>query len=304
MGDLSPDLQAASAFVAAGRRRSGAGATVRARASWRAAAALLRAGAWVLLVAGVQGCATAYPTFSTPVRDVPPTSGELDPAPPEDLFYLQMRSAKIPKRTRDGRAWDEVGGKAPDPFAIVFLDGREIFRTRPQADTLAPTWPGSPGGNFRVGPRAELRIELYDSNPVQHRPICMVEITGIDADAFTDGREVLCDSGGTVALVVEPAHAVWGVGAAFEVHFGEVVVTRVEPESPASRAGLVPGARIVAIQGKLVRDMVEGEARSLVNANLRTGISLTVLEADGATRTVKVREGPIYPVRKPEAQGG
>jgi hypothetical protein len=237
MGDLSPDLQAASAFVAAGRRRSGAGATVRARASWRAAAALLRAGAWVLLVAGVQGCATAYPTFSTPVRDVPPTSGELDPAPPEDLFYLQMRSAKIPKRTRDGRAWDEVGGKAPDPFAIVFLDGREIFRTRPQADTLAPTWPGSPGGNFRVGPRAELRIELYVSNRSS-----TPHLHGRD-HGYRRGRLHRWSRGpvrqrGDGRARRRTAHAVWGVGAAFEVHFGEVVVTRVD-RSRGVRAGLV-----------------------------------------------------------------
>lgn len=304
MGDPPPYVHAAPVTLTADRWRSGAGVAVRSPAPRLAATAVALAGVWALVAAGAHGCATAYPTFATPVRDVPATSRELDPAPPEDLFYLRMGSAKIPKRTRDGRAWDELGGKAPDPFAIVFLDGREIFRTRPQANTLEPTWPGSPGGNFRVGPRAELRIELFDSNSVQHRPICMVEIAGIDDDAFTGSREVLCDSGATVTLVVEPAHAVWGVGVALEVHFGEVVVTRVEPESPASRAGLASGARIVAIQGKPVRDMVEGEARSLVNANLRTGISLTVLEDDGATRTVNVREGPIYRVQEPEAQGG
>lgn len=303
MGDTHPDLHSGPVHLAAARGwrrvRVPAGS---AGASRLADALPVLLGMAVLIVAATSGCATVYPTFATPMREVPVASSELDPPPPEDLVYLQMGSARIPKRTRDGRDWDELGGKAPDPFAIVFLDGREIFRTRPQANTLKPTWPGSPGGNFRIGRRTEVRIELFDSNSVQHRPICMVDITGVDEDAFTGRREVLCDNGATVTLLVEPAHAVWGVGVTLEVHFGEVVVTRVEPESPASRAGLVAGARIVAIQGKPVREMADGEARSLVNANLRTGFSLALLEADGATRTVKLREGPIFPVQSPDGE--
>lgn len=285
---------------AGGRRRRAWVLASRAAASPRVVARAVRLGMAALSVAAIGGCATVYPTFATPVREVPATSGALDPLPPEDLVYLQMGSARIPKRTRDGRAWDELGGKAPDPFAIVFLDDREIFRTRPQPNTLEPTWPGGPGGNYRIEPRSTVQIQLFDSNSVRHRPICMVEIARVDEDAFTGRREVLCDSGATVTLLVEPAHAVWGVGVTLEVHFGEVVVTRVEPESPASRAGLAAGARIVAIQGKPVREMAEGEARSLVNANLRTGFTLSLLEADGATRTVKLREGPIYPVKSPD----
>ncbi|MBN2195603.1 MAG: PDZ domain-containing protein [Polyangiaceae bacterium] len=243
---------------------------------------------------GSAGCAPAFPAFSTPVRSTTADSATLDPPPPNHLVYLRLGSAKIPKRTRDGRAWDEVGGKAPDPYAIVFLDNRELFRTQPQPNTLVPDWSDGPSGNYRIGPRAELRIEIYDKNAMQPRPICMVELTGVEEAADEGGREVQCDSGASVRLLVEPAHAVIGVGLSLEVHAAEVLVTRVEEESPADRAGCARGDRIIAINGKAVRQMVEGEVRSVIRASVRTGFSLTLLEPDGATRTVSLKDGPIY----------
>ena len=48
--------------------------------------------------------------------------GTLEPPPPDDLLFLHVAAADIPKRTRDGRLWDEGGSGAPDPFVIVFVD--------------------------------------------------------------------------------------------------------------------------------------------------------------------------------------
>jgi membrane-associated protease RseP (regulator of RpoE activity) len=276
-----------------GDRRRAAASSRRSGPPWSALLALLLAGS------SGAGCATAFPTFSTPERPVSEAAGPLDPPPPDDLFYLRLDSAKIPKRTRDGRAWDTVGGETPDPFAILFIDDREVLRTAPQPNTLEPRWRDAPGGNFRVGRRSVLRIEMFDHNPGPDQPICMVEFARIDEDVGAGRRDLLCDNGATVRLHVEPARAVVGVGITLEVHFGEVIVTRVVPESPADRAGLRAGSRIVAIQGKRVRDMVEGEARSMIYANLRTGFTLSVLEGDGTTRTVELENGPIYPVTEP-----
>lgn len=240
------------------------------------------------------GCAPAFPSFATPVRAAPEQGQSLDPTPPDDLLYLRLRGATVPERTRDGRHWDAFGQHAPDPFAVVYLDGEELFRTRPERNTYRPTWPGSPEGNFRIPPRSTLRVEMFDQNPMKHRPICLFEFSGVDDDVFAGGREAKCDGGATLGLIVERARAEVGVGLALEVRRTEVLVTQVEEESPASRAGLMRGDRIVAIQGKTVAEMGPGEARSLVNANTRMGIELVILEPDGGTRTVRLKDGPIY----------
>src|SRR3972149_994024 len=92
------------------------------------------------------GCGTVYPELSTPVRPAA-AQADLSPGPPSDLFYIAFESARIPARTRDGRQWDKLGGSAPDPFAIFFLNEAELFRTPIQPTTPEPTWPGPKGAH-------------------------------------------------------------------------------------------------------------------------------------------------------------
>jgi hypothetical protein len=75
-------------------------------------------------LASLTACGAVYPEISTPVR----AAGErrLDPPPPEDMVFLKFANAQIPTRTRDGRQWDSVGGSAPDPFAKLLIQDREI----------------------------------------------------------------------------------------------------------------------------------------------------------------------------------
>src|SRR5882724_10724580 len=79
-------------------------------------------------------CGAVYPEIGTPVR--PAGSRQLDPPPPDDMVYLKFARAEIPTRTRDGRQWDSVGGSAPDPFAKLLLEDKEILVTPVQANTL------------------------------------------------------------------------------------------------------------------------------------------------------------------------
>lgn len=253
----------------------------------------LSAGAiWVLIASSA--CGAVYPEVRTPTRP-PPAGVKLAPAPPEDLLYLKFQSAVIPGQTRDGRKWDSVGGAAPDPFAKLFAGGKELFQTSVQSNTLTPTWADSTGRNYRIPVGTPVRVELWDSNPINSHPICVKVVRSIHAEAHAGLLGIECDSGARVTLTVEPAHAKLGLGLSYEFRTESVYVTRVPVESPAARVGLKVGEQIVRIQGKDVKGLDEGEARSLINANAPTGVMLTVRRADGSVADLQLKDGPIYP---------
>ena len=109
--------------------------------------------------------------------------------------------------------------------------------------------------------------------------------------------EVECSSGARVTMRIEQAHARWGLGFAYELRTqGSVAITRVMPESPAARAGLAAGDKVIQIQGKEVAKMDNGEPQSLINANADVGIELVVKGANGQERKASIKEGVIYPM--------
>ncbi len=75
---------------------------------------------------------------------------------------------------------------------------------------------------------------------------------------------------GYVALV--PYQAYWGpfgvTGFATELRGGGMVVLDVRPDSPAGRAGLQPGDRIVAVNGQVIRNVQDWQA---IRANREVG---------------------------------
>jgi S1-C subfamily serine protease len=141
-----------------------------------------------------------------------------------------------------------------------------------------------------------VRVELWDSNPINNHPICLKRLHDVHEAAGPLPVDVECDSGAHIQLKVEPAHPRWGIGFNYELQTsGGIGVTRVLAESPAAREGLKRGDEILQIQGKPVGKMDEGEAQSLINSNSQVGIELLVRGADHAERHVKVKEGAIYP---------
>lgn len=251
--------------------------------------------AWLPLVLVLSGCGAVYPEIASPVR-APPAGRTLDPAPPKDLVYIVFVGAKIPSTTRDGRKWDSMGGEAPDPFAKLFLNDRELVRTPVQSNTLDPTWPDQKKANYRLPENGNYRLEVWDSNALNNRPICMKTLHDILDDVGPAPVEIECDSGARVLLKVEPAHARWGLGFSYELRTqGSVGISRVAAESPAARAGLRAGDNVVEIQGKQVAKMDQGEPQSLINANADVGVELVVKGTDGKERKATVKEGVIYP---------
>ncbi|MEZ4297814.1 MAG: PDZ domain-containing protein [Polyangiaceae bacterium] len=249
----------------------------------------------VLAVLFVTGCPAVFPEVGTRLK-VPPKDALLDPPPPETLVWLRFLGATVPEKTRDGRKWDQVLGSLPDPYAKLMVNGVELFRTTVQSDTLTPTWPDAPRGNFEIPAGAKLRIELWDSSPINDAPIGIKEMGRPTPDSIIDGQiRIELKGGGEVTLAFQPAHPMFGLGFWFELRNDSTFVTRFVPGSPAERAGLAQGDEILMISGKKVSGMKPDEVRSHLNSVPLAGLDLELRRADGTTVTVNLKEGPIYP---------
>jgi S1-C subfamily serine protease len=141
---------------------------------------------------------------------------------------------------------------------------------------------------------AKVRVQLYDSDALADQLLCNEPVSGLASQAASGQLQVVCSSGARVWLAVEPARAKLGLGIRYEVRDKDVVITGVARYSPASRAGLKTGDEIVKIQGKDVQSLVEGQAQSLINANSRSGLQLTLRRSDGKLHEVDLEEGPVY----------
>jgi membrane-associated protease RseP (regulator of RpoE activity) len=254
-------------------------------------AALLSA----LLSALLAGCPALYPELGTRTR--PAVAGQpLDPPPPETIRWVRVVSARVPEKNRGGRSW-QANGNAADAYAKVYVNEREIFRTAVAPNTLEPTWPKGPMGNFKFGRGDKLGVELWDANPLNDKPICIQQIGSIDDEALHDKIvRVLCEGGGEVIIAFEPAHAVQGAGLWYELRLDSTFITRLLQGSPAERAGLLPGDEILSIGGRPVKDMSSDEVQSRFTAIPVAGLALKIKHPDGTSLDVTLKEGPIYPL--------
>lgn len=238
-------------------------------------------------------CAVIYPELETPVRE-PPATAEMAPPPPPDLFYVRIERVEVPPRTRGGRPWDDSGDGKADPFAVVYIDGEELFKTTTARDSHEPTWPDQKRRNYTIPKGANLKVEIWNDNPINAQPICIQNVKNVREEARDSGElDLYCDGGGRVVIEFVPAKARWGLGLHYELRGGGPAVTRVLKHSPASRAGLRGGEQILAINGRKVAGMDERGIRSAINANIRTGLDLRV-RASGEVKRIRLEEGPIY----------
>jgi len=250
-----------------------------------------------LIASLILGCAIIYPEVQTAVHA--PRQGQvLDPPPPDDLYFIYFESASIPAKTPGGLDWP---GGAPDPLAKLLVNGSELIVTPSQSSTRAPTWPDQVRQNYRVAPGSEIFVEVWDDNPMINKPICRAQVRDLSSLREGANNEFWCDSGARVRLGVEPARGMLGLGLYYEPRGTEgVKVTRVVEQSPASRAGLRAGDRILAINGKDVKQLDGNQVRSAINEKARTGVKLDVWYQNGKRHIVEVKEGPLYPLSSDE----
>jgi hypothetical protein len=248
-----------------------------------------------LLLVFLAGCPAVYPEIGTRLRKVP-AGQSVDPPPPADLKYLKFVSGRVPEKTRDGRTWGATFGKLADPYAKLYVNDKEVLKTNPQSQTLAPTWPDSPRGNFHLTKDDKLRVELWDNKAINDAPIGVREVGRLTEDMLLQ-REVRIelDGGGDVTLLIEPAHAMQGLGLWFELRNNAAAITRLIPGSPSERAGARPGDEIIQIAGKNVSQMTSDDVRSQLNSLPPEGIKVVLRHTDGTSLSVTLAEGPIYP---------
>lgn len=243
----------------------------------------------------VTGCPAVFPELGTRLK-VAPKDAILDPGPPDGMYWIKFVGATVPEKTRDGRNWDQVLGSLPDPYAKLIVNGAELFRTTVQSDTLTPTWPDAPRGNWEIPKGAKLRIELWDSSPINDAPIGIKDFGVPGADEIIEGKyRTELKGGGDVTIALEPAHPMWGLGFWFELRNEAAFITRFAPGSPAERAGIQKNEEILSINGKKVSSMSSDDVRSALNSVPVTGLDLELRREDGTTVTVNLKEGPIYP---------
>jgi hypothetical protein len=243
----------------------------------------------------IAGCSAVYPELQAPIRSA---KGRDMDAPPTGLHWIAFKSAKVPEQTRDGRRWGgDLGRPAPDPYAILFLNGKPLFKTPVQGNTLEPTWPDGPAGNFRLRPTDRFRVEVWDSNPINDHPIGIKEIGELNDETERTGEaDVECDTGAKVRIAFEPARARLGLGFYYELRIGQAFVTRVYEESPAGRSGIKPGDQILMLDNKSVADMKSGEVQSIINTPHMDGLPIKIRHADGKEVNLTLKEGAIFPL--------
>lgn len=257
---------------------------------------LVAVGLAAAALVALPGCPAVYPELNTATRK-PPAGALVDPPPPDDLHWIRVKAAHIPPHARDGRPWDQVLGSLPDPYAKILVNGKELFRTPVQSDTLEPTWPDAPHGNFKIEPEDKLRVEIWDDSALTDLPIGVRDVGHVPEDArLSHELRVDLDGGADIEIAFEPAHAMLGLGLWYEIRTDSVFVTRVLAESPATRAGVGGGDQVLQLGGRVVAKMAADDVRSTFNAVPVGGLPLVVRHPSGTTENVTLKEGAIYPL--------
>ena len=225
------------------------------------------------------------------VQDVQDTLGR-----PANVWSIRFLSAHIPPVQRSGLAWDENQG-LPDAELRFFRDGQLLWVSPPVGDSLDPTWDATLPENIAIGTDQELRFELWDRDgPTDADPIGVRVMRGLpdvvlpDSDAF-----IRLEGGAELLFRVMYPHAQRGIGIReYEVHDDALVVLDVIERSPAGRAALRPGDRIVEIGGTSVSQLGAAEAATKLVQSAQHQFPLAVVGSDGRSRILTLDRGYVW----------
>ncbi|HEY2734812.1 MAG TPA: PDZ domain-containing protein [Polyangiales bacterium] len=214
-----------------------------------------------------------------------PDSAEPQTAP-DNLWSIRFVDAQLPEFKGGGLQWDS-DGTPPDPFVRLVINGRKIWESPVQRDTRHPVWNTTLPRNIYVPPGANFRIELWDDDAATNDPAGVLLRSGLPETARPDALAHLgLDNLATVTVIVSAPRASRGLGVAFEEHSDALVLLSVEPFSPAARAGLKTGERIVAIGDSRVSQLTAAKAASELSLSSDHGSTLVVADEHGKEREV------------------
>ncbi|MDW8361617.1 MAG: PDZ domain-containing protein [Myxococcales bacterium] len=247
---------------------------------------------WVACIA-LAGCA-AYPRRSTSLTPAP---ADVATHAPDHVWRITFVEATVPPRRRGDLPWDPDG--MPDPFVRVYRSGALLWEGPIAENTLQPTWNATIPDNVRLAPGEPLRIEVWDADEVDADPIGIWRGDGLPATAVpgADAR-IRFEGDATLMFRIAPPLAYRGLGIRrYEVRPDALVVLEIIENSPAGRAGLRPGDRIVAIDDQPVETLDERRAATELSLAHERGSRLTVERADGTRQTVEPDGTLVWLVR-------
>ncbi len=242
-----------------------------------------------LLVVG----ACAYPRRATPMTPVDDT----DRYAPNETYTVKLLSAEIPPKRKGDLPWDDDG--PPDAYVKIFRDGELVFESPTTYNSNNPQWNYAAQENLYLPSNANIRIELWDRDDVDSDPAGVWSDTGLPPTALPGATARLdLEGGATLAFEVSAPTAYRGTGiSSYEIQPDQIVTLEVVPNSPAGRAGLAAGDRIVQIGARTIDAMTDAQATSALSLAGQEKAVLIVVSKKGERRELQLDNGKTYPVK-------
>lgn len=238
--------------------------------------------------------ACVYPVRATSVVPLP---AGVRAVPPADLVRVQLVSAEIPPRQRSGLVWDD-DGSPPDAILKIYRGSELLWESPRVDDSLRPEWTNVVTDNLLLDREETLRIELWDEDDAFDQPIGTWTGRGLPRSAIPGAPwRILLE--GRAALVLRPLDPIGRRGTGvprFEERGDSLFLVEVLRFSPAGRAGLMAGDRIVALDGEPVARLGMARAATMLSQAWNAGTRVTV-ERDGRRDDVTFDREPIWPAR-------
>lgn len=228
------------------------------------------------------------------IHPAPPTLAKIEDRPAE-LWTFHFVGAELPEFKGAGLPWDS-DGTPPDPFIRLIIDKRVVWESPVLENTRRPEWNVTLPRNVEIPEDATFRLELWDRDTaVSADPAGAITRSGLPGTALPDAvARLTLDNLGMISVIVSAPRAQQGVGISFEVRPDALIVLRVERYSPAARAGILKGERIVAIGPQRVSELGDDESTSDLSLANEKGAALTVAGAKGNERQVTLDKGFIW----------
>lgn len=250
---------------------------------------------WVLFLLFTFAVGCVYPRRSTSLTSVHrDASGSMVHAPAH-IWQLSVVEAHVLPRMRGDLDWDEGGG-LPDVHVKIFRNEELLWSSETAENTLNPTWNATLPQNVLLSPDVPLRIELWDRDLVGADPVGSYRNRGLPDTALpgADSR-ILLEGGSYVTIRVENPVPHRGLGIdEYEVRPDSLSVIRVLPYSPAARANIEAGDRIVAVGDQRVSALSDAQAASALSMSITRHDQLTVVRGTGDERVIDLDRGFVW----------
>jgi hypothetical protein len=239
---------------------------------------------------GMTGC--AYPRRTTLVHAAPASAEPLDN--PNGLWSIRLVEANLPETKGGGLPWDS-DGTGPDPYLRLVIDGRVIWESPVQQNTTNPQWNVTLPRSISVPATSKLRIEMWDDDTASADPAGTFAHQGLPENALPNAKARLTlDNLGSVTVMLSSPKPYKGLGITYQQRSDELVVLSVEAFSPAARAGITKGDRVVAIGDNRVQSLTAAKAASDLSLAVDRGAALTVADEHGKERAVSLDRGFLW----------